>query len=250
VSSRFLDSGFRRNDDLGLRTFGRAGPAPLCLCGVLTFGQFSCKLNISNIPNISSPSLFEVFTAIMDKFLTTSEVARICGVAHTTVIRWITEGKLKAHETPGGHRRIDQWDMVAFLRQFKIPVPPSLGDNRFKILEVDDDPKVLSMMRRAFAKHAEEIDFQTAANGMEALVMLGQNHFDLVTLDVVMPDMDGVQVCITLKQNPFTANVKIIVITGHQLSEEQEEYLKRNVECVFRKPFSPSVLLEKVLTLA
>jgi CheY-like chemotaxis protein len=105
------------------------------------------------------------------------------------------------------------------------------------------------MMRRTFAKHAGEIDFQTATNGMEALVMLGKYRFDLVTLDVVMPDMDGVQVCITLKQNPDTAGIKIIVITGHQLLEEQEDYLKRNVECVFRKPFSPSILLEKVLTL-
>lgn len=182
----------------------------------------------------------------MKKFFTTSGVARICGVAHTTVIRWIGEGKLKAHETPGGHRRIDQWDLVAFLQQFKIPVPASLGDSRFRILAVDDETHVLSMMRRAFAKHSREIDFQTTTSGMEALVMLGKSRFDLIILDVVMPDMDGTQVCITLKQNPDTAGIKIIVITGHQLLEEQEEYLKHNAECVLKKPFSPSVLMEKV----
>jgi excisionase family DNA binding protein len=182
----------------------------------------------------------------MKKFLTTSEVAKICGVAHTTVIRWISEGKLKAHETPGGHRRIEQWDLVAFLKCFRIPVPASLGDNRFKILAVDDETHVLSMMRRAFAKHSEEIDFHTTTSGMEALVMLGKSHFDLIILDVVMPDMDGIQVCITLKQNPDTSDIKIIVITGRPLLEEQEEYLRRNAECIIKKPFQPSILVEKV----
>ena len=64
----------------------------------------------------------------MKKFLTTSDAAQICGVAHTTVIRWITEGKLKAHETPGGHRRIVQGDLVLFMKQFNMPVPGSLGE--------------------------------------------------------------------------------------------------------------------------
>lgn len=185
----------------------------------------------------------------MKKFFTTTEVAGVCGVAHTTIIRWIGDGKLKAHETPGGHRRIDQWDLVAFLQQYKMPVPASLGDNRFRILAVDDDTRVLSMMRRAFAKHNEEIDFQTTTNAMEALVMLGKNHFDLIILDVIMPDMNGIQVCITLKQNPGTAGIKIIVVTGHQLLEEQEDYLKHNAECVIKKPFLPSALVEKVRTL-
>lgn len=185
----------------------------------------------------------------MKKFFTTTEVAGICGVAHTTIIRWIDERKLKAHETPGGHRRIEHWDLVAFLQQFKIPVPASLGDNRFRILAVDDETRVLSMMRRAFAKYAKEIDFQTTTSGMEALVMLGKSHFDLIILDVIMPDMDGIQVCITLKQNPGTAGIKIIVVTGHQLLEEQEDYLKHNAECVLKKPFSPSALLEKAKTL-
>lgn len=182
----------------------------------------------------------------MNRFFTTSEVARICGVAHTTVIRWIDEGKLKAHETPGGHRRIEQRDLAGFLKQFKIPVPPSLGGERFRILAVDDETNVLSMIRRTFAKNSGEIEVQTTTNGMEALVALGKSHFDLIILDIAMPDMDGFQVCATIKQNPDLAGVKIIVITGKQLSEEQEEYLKVNAECVIEKPFSTLALESEV----
>ncbi|HCC46911.1 MAG TPA: hypothetical protein DEQ38_02150 [Elusimicrobia bacterium] len=182
----------------------------------------------------------------MKKFLTTSEAAEICGVAHTTVIRWITDGKLKAHETPGGHRRIDREELLDFLHQFKIPVPQSLADSRYRILVVDDDREVLAMLGRVFSEYGETIELHTTASGMEALVLLGQSRYDLLILDVVMPEMDGMQVCSTIKTNPDISGIRIIVITGHQLSEEQEEYLKKNAEAVMYKPLQPTLLLEKV----
>ena len=185
----------------------------------------------------------------MKKFLTTSDVAQICGVAHTTVIRWITEGKLKAHETPGGHRRIDQSDLAFFMKQFNMPVPGSLRDGRFRILAVDDEKPVLSMLRRMFSQYLDEIDFYATPNCMEALVLMGRSSFDLLILDVGMPDMDGIQVCKTIKSNPDTAGIRIMVITGKELSEEQDEFLKSNAEAVIKKPFSPAVLMEKVRAL-
>ena len=182
----------------------------------------------------------------MKRYLTTSDAAQICGVAHTTVIRWISEGKLKAHETPGGHRRIDQGDLALFMKEFNMPVPGSLRDGRFRILAVDDEKPVLSMLRRMFSQYLDEIDFYATPNCMEALVLMGRSSFDLLILDVGMPDMDGIQVCKTIKSNPDTAAIRIMVITGKELSEEQDEYLKRNDIDVTKKPFSPSVLLEKV----
>lgn len=185
----------------------------------------------------------------MKRFFTTSEAAQICGVAHTTVIRWISEGKLKAHETPGGHRRIQHEELAAFMKQFDIPVPDSFGDARQRILAVDDDKHVLAMIRSAFTPLAKEIDLCCTTNGMEALVMLGKKPFDLIILDIVMPGMDGIQFCKTLKNNPDTHAIKIIAITGKQLSEEQEYYINTNAMCVLRKPFLPSVLIKKALEL-
>lgn len=185
----------------------------------------------------------------MNKFLTTSEAAKLCGVAHTSIIRWIREGKLKAYETPGGHRRIDQCDLASFMKQYHMPIPGSLCDGRFRILAIDDEKSVISMLCRMFSEYSDEIDFYGTPNAIEALVLMGRSRFDLLILDVVMPDMDGVQVCKTIKSNPDTAGIKIIVITGHQISEESEEYLKRNAECVVRKPFSPTALMEKIRAL-
>lgn len=185
----------------------------------------------------------------MEKFFTTSETAQICRVAHTTVIRWIGEGKLKAHETPGGHRRIESGDLLDFLKRFNMPVPASLVDSRFRVLAVDDEKVMLSLLRKAFAEYTDEIELHTATHGMAALMLIGKIPFNLVILDILMPDMDGIEVCKALKRNPDTAAVKIIAITGKQLTEEQGEYLERNTECLLKKPFSPAVILEKVRAL-
>lgn len=181
----------------------------------------------------------------MKKFFTTSEMAEICGVAHTTVIRWIGEKKLKAHETPGGHRRIEKGDLLDFLRRFNMPVPASLANARFKVLAVDDEKVMLSMISKMF-EDQDGIELHMATQGMAALMLIGKIPFNVVILDVLMPDMDGIEVCRALKRNPDTAAIKIIAMTGKQLTEEQEEYLERNAECLLKKPFSPSVLLERV----
>lgn len=182
----------------------------------------------------------------MKKFFTTTEAAEICGVAHTTVIRWISEGKLKAYETPGGHRRIESGDLLGFLKRFSMPVPASLAPGRFRVIAVDDEKVMLSMLRKMVDGCPDEIELHLATHGMAALMLIGKVPFDLVILDVVMPDMDGIEVCKALQRNPDTAGVKIIAMSGKPLSEEQEEYLERNTECLLKKPFSPSLLLELI----
>ncbi len=182
----------------------------------------------------------------MKKFFTTSEAAQMCGVAHTTVIRWIADEKLKAYETPGGHRRIERGDLLSFLKRFNMPVPASLGDGRLKVLAVDDEKLMLSMIRKMFDGCADKVELHMATHGMAALMLIGKIPFDVVILDVAMPDMDGIEVCKALKRNPDTAAMKIIAITGKQMTEEQEEYLHRNTEVLLKKPFSPSVLLKHV----
>ncbi|MBI4351630.1 MAG: response regulator [Elusimicrobia bacterium] len=182
----------------------------------------------------------------MKKFLTTTETAEICGVAHTTVIRWIGDGKLKAHETPGGHRRIERGDLAAFLERFNMPVPASLPDSAYRVLAVDDEKVVLSMIRKVFEEDGGKAELHLATHGMAALMLIGKISFNLVILDVVMPDMDGIEVCRALKRNPDTAGIKIIAITGKQLTEEQEEYLESNTEGLLRKPFPPSALMARI----
>ncbi|HET8540565.1 MAG TPA: helix-turn-helix domain-containing protein [Anaeromyxobacter sp.] len=63
----------------------------------------------------------------MARFYTTFEAARLLGVSLPTVVNWIKARRLKAHRTPGGHRRISEEDLAAFMLRHGMPVPPELS---------------------------------------------------------------------------------------------------------------------------
>ena len=64
----------------------------------------------------------------MRGFYTTHEAAHLLGVSLPTVVNWITARRLKAHRTPGGHRRISREDLAAFMLQHGVPLPEELSD--------------------------------------------------------------------------------------------------------------------------
>ncbi len=179
---------------------------------------------------------------------TTFEVGEICQVYHTTVINWINKGQLKAYKTPGKHRRIQRDDLIMFMEEFNIPIPGSLKDLNKKVLVVDDDPNIHKVLKKALAR-IPSLQIQTSDNGIEALVSIGRDMPDLVFLDIIMPGMDGIQVCQTLATNVGTSKTKIIVLTGQRLTNDQEKFLHQNVDAIFPKPFSTLDLIEKTSTL-
>jgi excisionase family DNA binding protein len=180
---------------------------------------------------------------------TTFEVGRICGVFHTTVINWINKGRLKAYTTPGKHRRIQKTDLLEFMKKFNIRIPKGFEDGERRVLVIDDEPHILQLIGRILTKSLPAAHVQLFSNAVEALVEIGKNIPDLIILDVVMPSMDGIEVCKTLRSAPQTARIRIIAVTGKKLSDEQETYLRQNVESVFRKPFSPMKLAETAVSL-
>ena len=182
------------------------------------------------------------------QFFTTFEVGDLCQVYHTTVINWINKGQLKAYTTPGRHRRIQRADLLAFMKKFNIRIPPGFEKAHKTVLAIDDDPAVLRVLQRAFAG-IHQLRLQTTSNGVEALVLIGKSVPDLVILDIVMPEVDGYEVCRTLRSKPETKSIKIIVITGKKPSDEQGKFLKQNAEAVYSKPFSARALVDNVCTL-
>src|SRR5512139_1235871 len=64
----------------------------------------------------------------MHRFYTTFEAARLLGVSLPTVVNWIKARRIKAHRTPGGHRRIAREDLAGFMVRQGMPLPPELSD--------------------------------------------------------------------------------------------------------------------------
>lgn len=153
------------------------------------------------------------------KTFTTYQIAKFCDVAPSSVIHWINGGKLKAYLTPGGHHRVTPDDARAFFKEFGIPVPRQLQSEK-KVLIVDDDQEMAGALQRAFDRHPEVFKTAVCHTGVDALITIGESIPDLLVLDLVLPRMDGAQVCSILKAKPQTGAIKIIGISGQTILEQ------------------------------
>ncbi len=181
-----------------------------------------------------------------EKTFTTFEVARLCGVFHTTVINWVNKGKLKARVTPGGHRRIPLSELVAFMKKYDMPIPADIEDGSKQVLILDDEPTMTRLLEKGFNKHSERYNVQVANNPVDALVVIGKKLPHLLVVDLLMPVMDGFQVCQILKSNPATKAMKIVAISGKKLTSSQQDFLNKNCDKFLQKPFELAELVGTV----
>ncbi|OGS35622.1 MAG: hypothetical protein A2506_10070 [Elusimicrobia bacterium RIFOXYD12_FULL_66_9] len=181
-----------------------------------------------------------------ERTFTTFEVARLCGVFHTTVINWVNKGKLKARVTPGGHRRIPLSELVPFMKKYDMPVPVDIEDVHRQVLVLDDEPMMTRLIEKGFTKFRDRFSVQVSNNPVDALVLVGKKLPDLLIMDLMMPVMDGFQVCQILKSSPATKDMKIIAISGRKLSTAQTDFLAKNVDEFVQKPFEMNDLVATV----
>lgn len=186
--------------------------------------------------------------AIKQNIFTTFQAAKACGVYHTTVINWVNTGRLKAHSTPGGHRRIRHEDLIDFMNRFSMPLPPDLLLCAKRILIVEDDPSVQRMLQRTLGS-IDEVAVDSCCGGIEALIAIGRQMPDILVLDIRIPQVNGLEVCRILKSNPQTNPIKIIAVTGEALTEAEEGFLIDNTEAFFHKPLSTDSLRKTVAEL-
>jgi two-component system, OmpR family, KDP operon response regulator KdpE len=110
-----------------------------------------------------------------------------------------------------------------------------------RILVVDDEPQILRAMRINLI--ARQYDVVTAATGREALRAVGDDHPDLVVLDLGLPDIDGVQVIHELRA---WTKVPVIVLSGRKDSRDKVDALDAGADDYVTKPFSLDELLARI----
>lgn len=113
-----------------------------------------------------------------------------------------------------------------------------------KLLIADDEDGIRSLVKMTLAVDSFEI--LEARDGDEALAIARRERPDLVFLDVMMPGTSGVDVCRTLKEDPATAGITIVMLTAKAQEQDREEGLSAGADDYFTKPFSPVGLLTKV----
>ena len=103
-----------------------------------------------------------------------------------------------------------------------------------QIMVVDDDPDTVSIL----ARHLQREGFVAieAISGAECLRLVHEHRIDVILLDLMMPEMDGFQVCRSLKRDPATAEIPVIMITARDDLDARAEGMRLGVSDFLAKP--------------
>jgi two-component system cell cycle response regulator len=117
-----------------------------------------------------------------------------------------------------------------------------------RVLVVDDVPANVKLLEARLS--AEYFDVITAANGTQALAICERAECDIVLLDVMMPDMDGFEVCRRLKTSPRTHHIPVVMVTALDQNSDRVRGLEAGADDFLTKPVSDVALIARVRSLA
>jgi len=184
------------------------------------------------------------------KILTVSQASKYCKVAPKTIINWIEAGHINAYKTVGGHRRIKKEDLDRFLEEHKMPSFDQSEENkRKKILVVDDDKIIVETIVQSLEEDANDYEVISAADGFEAGIQVSHFKPDLIILDIMMPDINGYEVCKKIRSKLDTRHIKIIVLSAYLDDENYRQMKDYGADACFSKPLPLPELKEQVARL-
>ncbi len=186
---------------------------------------------------------------MQEKLLTSGQVAEICQVSVPTVLNWINSSFLPSYKTAGGHNRISPLGLLRFLSERNMFIPDDLyemanvepgsirsGESGRKPVAIvaDDDAVVRSLIREVLdSVHYMVVEVK---DGLEACLQLGLLRPELLILDLLMPQMDGLQVIQTIRKQPELQDTRVIVISGNLTDEARRELEAAGIEHILQKP--------------
>ena len=111
------------------------------------------------------------------------------------------------------------------------------------VLVVDDDRGTLSIIERILGR---DFEVSLASSGQEGLEILESKSADLVLLDIMMPEIDGLEVCKRIKGDRKTADIPVIFLTGMEDEDAEEQALDAGAADFISKPIRPRILQSRV----
>lgn len=179
---------------------------------------------------------------------TTGEAAKICKVSQQTIIRCFDNGSLKGFRVPGSRfRRIPRDQLFNFMKDNGIPTD-ALEDGKKKLLIVDDDQDLVELMSDAFERDGR-FEIRTANNGFAAGMGVKEFRPDIVVLDVMLPDINGKEVCQRVRSDKALDSVKIICISGMIEADKVADLRAAGADDFLQKPFTVDRLIDRVCDL-
>jgi len=174
------------------------------------------------------------------------EVANICGVVNQTAINWIRNNHLKAFVTPGGQYRVYHDDLVSFMKDRGMRIPRALfGDDKSLII-VDDDEPFNNSLLSFFEKEFPNFTIYQSFDGFDAGMKMIKYKPYIVLLDLDLPGVSGKDICTKIKGDVTYNNPYVVIITGLDGSDVEEELKEKGADLVLRKPIDFALLLQSI----
>lgn len=190
-----------------------------------------------------------------------SEIAKEANVLPSTVRYYTDLGLLSvASETPGGHRLYEKditlniISKIQFLNQqgltmedIKRELAASIG--RKKILVIDDEPEVGNFVSELVKSHFPAFEVKIVYDGFTAGRILNDYIPDLILLDLMLPGVNGFEVCKQIKSSKFLVGTKVLAVTGYDSAENKQKIIGCGADDYLAKPMDLNIVKEKIVTL-
>ena len=193
-----------------------------------------------------------------DQLLKISEIAEVAGVLASTIRHYSDMGLLRvAGYTDGGHRLYSKVEILERISKIQALSKRGLslpdikkeidgGAKIKKVLVVDDEQESVDVITEALKIKFPEWKIQVAMDGFTAGRMINEFLPDLVILDLMLPGVDGFQICRQIKSDPNLVGVSILAITGYDTQEMREKIMSCGASDYLAKPMETKTLYEKV----
>src|SRR5947209_2912228 len=181
----------------------------------------------------------------MKTVFTTGEAAKVCKVSQQTIIRCFDNGQLKGFRVPGSRfRRIPREALYKFMKDNGIPTD-ALESGKRKVLLVDDDVELVELMSKVLDEDGR-FEVRVANNGFDAGMMVKEYRPDIIVLDVMLPDINGKEVCHRVRADLSLEDVRILCISGMVEEDKIQELRLCGADEFLHKPFVIEELIDRM----
>lgn len=164
--------------------------------------------------------------------ISTLEAARMLGLAVRSIQLMVDRGDLKAWKTPGGHRRISRQSVLDWRdgtqaapagTAVAAPAVHGTGPKTAvpKVLLIEDSIHFQNLVTLVVQQQFPQVDLRVASDAITGLVMVGEFRPDVLIVDILLPGMDGATLITSLRANPQSHDLKLIVITSLDAQQRQ-----------------------------
>lgn len=178
-------------------------------------------------------------------YLTPQEVADLFMVSPITIRQWAQKGLLKAEVTVGGHRRFMRGEIERFAAERGLAPRRAQVPESARLLVVDDDRQLVGYIRELLSEIAR-LDIEVAYDGFDAGAKMQTFKPHVVLLDLMMPGLDGFEVCQRIKGNPQTRSARVIAMTAFRSPENAGRAIAAGAEQCLAKPLDAIALITLV----